>query len=219
MGFTTDMIIYQIVLPGLLDTIIMHVGAILTCMIFGFIIALILVTTDGKGLRPNRSIYEGISAIINILRSVPFIILIITIIPLTRFVCGTVIGIKAAIFAITIAGAPLIARLLESCFKEVNPSLVEAAKSFGASDWQITLHVIVSEAVPAIITNMTLGIVSLLGYTAMAGVLGAGGLGAVALTYGYQNFNDTIMYSTVLILIVMVQLIQVSGNALYRKLK
>ncbi|MCM3698784.1 methionine ABC transporter permease [Paenibacillus macerans] len=209
----------QIIIPGLIDTLIMLGGTVVTCTVFGFILALILVTTDVKGLRPNKLVYEGTSTVINVLRSVPFIILIITIIPLTRLVVGTTIGTTAAIFSITIVGSPLIARLLEGCFKEVNPSLIEAAKSFGASDWQITFHVIVSESIPSVISHLTLGFVSLLGFTAMAGTVGAGGLGAVALTYGYQNFNDTIMYSTVVILIIIVQLVQVGGNALYRKLK
>lgn len=101
----------------------------------------------------------------------------------------------------------------------MNPSLIEAARSFGASDWQITFNVIVSEAIPSIISNLTIGFISLLGFTAMAGTVGAGGLGAVALSYGYQNFNDTIMYTTVVILIVIVQFIQLGGNMLYRKLK
>ncbi|AIQ73039.1 MULTISPECIES: methionine ABC transporter permease [Paenibacillus] len=209
----------KIIFPGLRDTLIMLGGTVVTCTLFGFILALILITTDAKGLRPNRAVYETFSAIINVLRSVPFIILIITIIPLTRFVVGTTIGTTAAIFSITIVGSPLLARLLEGCFKEVNPSLIEAARSFGASDWQITFNVIVSEAIPSIISNLTIGFISLLGFTAMAGTVGAGGLGAVALSYGYQNFNDTIMYTTVVILIVIVQFIQLGGNMLYRKLK
>ncbi|WP_438496374.1 methionine ABC transporter permease [Paenibacillus sp. IHBB 3054] len=212
-------ILDRIILPGLRETLIILGGTVVTCTFFGFVLALILITTDVNGLRPNRLVYETISAIINVLRSVPFIILIITIIPLTRLVVGTTIGTTAAIFSITIVGSPLIARLLEGCFKEVNSSLIEAAKSFGASDWQITFHVIVSESIPSIVSHLTLGYVSLLGFTAMAGTVGAGGLGAVALTYGYQNFNDTIMYSTVVILIIIVQFIQFGGNFLYRKLK
>lgn len=217
--YDLETMVTKIILPGLRDTFLMLGGSIITCSVCGFILAIILITTDPRGLRPNRVIYETISAIINVLRSVPFIIVIIVIIPVTRFVVGTSIGVGPAIFSITIAGSPLIARLLEGCFKEIDVRLIEAAKSFGASDWQITWHVIVNESVPSIISSMTLGIVSLLGYTAIAGTVGAGGLGAVALTYGYQNFDDTIMYSTVLVLIVIVQFIQISGNALYRKLK
>jgi D-methionine transport system permease protein len=197
----------------------MHIGSVITCTFCGFILALLLITTDRKGLRPNSIIYNIVSTYINIVRSVPFIITIITIIPLTRLFCGTVIGINAAVFYITVAGSPLVARLLEGCFKEVNPSLIEAAKSFGASDLQITVHVIIKESIPSVVSNITLSTISILGFTAMAGTVGAGGLGAVALTYGYQNFDDGIMYGTVLILIAFVQLIQIGGNVLYRKVK
>lgn len=111
------------------------------------------------------------------------------------------------------------ARLLESSFKEVNPALIEAAQSFGANDIQITFYIIVKEAVPSAVTNMTMAVVSVLGYTALAGVVGAGGLGAVALTYGYQNFDDLVMYSTVVVLVVMVQILQLIGNWTYDKVK
>jgi D-methionine transport system permease protein len=212
-------IILKIVLPGLRDTIIMHISSVLACTFFGFILALILVTTDSRGLRPNRIIYTAVSTYINIVRSVPFIITIITIIPLTRIICHTSIGIRAAVFYITVAGSPLVARLLETCLKEVNPALIEAAKSFGASDMQITFHVIIKESIPSIVSTLTLATVSVLGFTAMAGTIGAGGLGAVALQWGYQNFDNRIMYGTVLILIFFVSVIQFSGNAIYRKVK
>ncbi|KIP53350.1 methionine ABC transporter permease [Leucobacter komagatae] len=209
----------NIIFPGLIDTLIMLAGSAITCGIVGFIVALVLVTTDPRGLRPNRAVYEATSTIVGLLWSLPFIILAISIIPLTRFVVGTSIGVWAAVFAITFAGSPFIARLLESAFKEVNPSLIEAARSLGASDWQITLRVIVPEAVPAMVSQMTLGVITLLGFTAIAGTIGAGGLGAVALTYGYQNFNDQVMYGTALLLVLIVVIIQLAGNALYRKIK
>ncbi|WP_334077616.1 methionine ABC transporter permease [Paenibacillus sanfengchensis] len=209
----------KIILPGLRETIFMLVGSFAASVIFGFLLSLVLITTDPKGLRPNRVIYETISVVINVLRSIPFVILIIAIIPLTRLICGTSIGIGPAIFSIAVAGSPLIARLLENCFKEINPSLVEAAKSFGASDWQITYHVIVKESIPLVVSQMTFAVVSILGFTAIAGTVGSGGLGAVALTYGYQNFNDQIMYSTLLILILIVEILQISGNVLYKKIK
>lgn len=209
----------RVIIPAIGDTIIMHLSTIVTCTLVGFIIALVMVTTDSHGLRPNRTIYEALSFVINIFRSVPFVITMITIIPLTRAVVGSVIGVRAAVFSITIAGSPFVARQLEGALKEVDPAKIEAAKSFGASDLQITFQVIVAESVPALISSLTFVIISLLGYTAQAGIIGAGGLGAVALTYGYQNFDDVIMYSTVLILIVMVQLIQLLGSTLYRKIK
>ncbi|GAB2557364.1 ABC transporter permease subunit [Leucobacter ruminantium] len=209
----------QIIVPGLIDTLIMLLGSAITCGLVGFVVALVLVTTDPRGLRPNRAVYETTSTIVGLLWSLPFIILAISIIPLTRLVVGTSIGVWAAVFAITFAGSPFIARLLESAFKEVNPSLIEAARSLGASDWQITFRVIVPEAVPAMVSQMTLGVITLLGFTTVAGTIGAGGLGAVALTYGYQNFNDQVMYGTALLLVIIVVIIQLAGNALYRKIK
>lgn len=214
-----DRLINGIIIPGLQETIIMHVVSCVFCIVLGLVMAILLVTTSPHGLRPNKIVYSAVSTVINILRSVPFLILLIAIIPVTRLVCGTVIGTNAAIFGITVAASPMVARLLESSFKEVNPALIEAAKSFGATDLQITFYIIIKEAIPSAVTNVTMAVVNVLGYTAMAGVVGAGGLGAVALTYGYQNFDDLVMYSTVLVLIVMVQLIQWAGNVLYDKVK
>lgn len=212
-------LVQRVVIPGFWTTIYMLIVASITCTICGFLIAIVLVLTDKNGLKPNRFIYAAISVLINIVRSTPFIILMISIIPLTRLVVGKAIGPNAAIFAITIAGSPLVARLLEGSLKEVDPGLIEAAKSFGASDFQIVVHVLIHESIPSIVSNLTLAIVSILGYTANAGIVGAGGLGAVALAYGYQNFNDAIMYSTVFILVIFVQIIQHVGLAIYRRLK
>ncbi len=209
----------RVVIPGFRTTIYMLVIATITCTICGFLLAIILALTDKKGLRPNKFIYETLSMIINVVRSTPFVILMFSIIPLTRLVVGRAIGPNAAIFSITVAASPLVARLLESSLKEVNPGLIESAKSFGASDWQIIWYVLIHESIPSIVSDMTLAVVSILGYTAMAGIVGAGGLGAVALTYGYQNFDDAIMYSTVAILVVFVQIIQHVGLALYQKLR
>lgn len=214
-----DRLVNSIILPGLWDTLIMHLASCVTCFVIGLIFALLMVTTNPQGLHPNKVLYGIVSTIINVLRSIPFLILIIAIIPITRAICGTVIGTKAAIFGITVAASPLVARLLESSFKEVNPVLIEAAKSFGASDFQITYYIIIKESIPSAVTNLTMAVVSILGFTAMAGVVGAGGLGAVALTYGYQNFDDLVMYSTVVVLIVMVQIIQWLGNFIYAKVK
>ena len=212
-------LIQRIVIPGFFTTIYMLFIATITCTCFGSLLAIILTVTDEKGLKPNRLIYGILSSLINIVRSTPFVITMISIIPLTRLVVGKAIGPNAAIFAITIAASPLVARLLEGSLKEVNTGLIESAKSFGASDFQIIVHVLIHESIPSIVSNLTLAIISILGYTAMAGIVGAGGLGAVALTYGYQNFNDTIMYSTVFILVIFVQIIQYLGLLIYRKLK
>ncbi len=209
----------RVILPGLLDTFIMLFVSAVTCGALGFVVALVLVTTDPRGLRPNRLVNRVVSGMVSLLWAMPYIVLAISILPITRMIVGTSIGVWAGIFAITFAAFPLIARLLENCFKEVNPSLIEAARSLGATDMQITFRVIVAESVPPIIAQSTLGWISLLHYTTTAGLIGAGGLGAVALTYGYQNFNDRVMYGTVLILVVIVALIQLGGNALYRWIK
>ncbi|WP_434303104.1 methionine ABC transporter permease [Clostridium botulinum] len=212
-------LIKQIILPSLWETIYMIIIATILSAVVGFILAIVLVVTDEKGIKPNKIIYGILSAIINVLRSVPFIILAVAIIPFTRSVVGTSIGKDAAIVPLIIASAPFIARLIESSLKEVNPSLIEAAKSFGASNIQIIFKVMVKEAIPSINLNLTLATITILGLTAMAGAVGAGGLGAVGLTYGYQSFNDTIMYTTLVLLVIIVGIIQFVGNIIYKKLK
>ncbi|NFV23254.1 ABC transporter permease subunit, partial [Clostridium sporogenes] len=206
----------QIILPSLWETIYMIIIATILSAVIGFILAIVLVVTDEKGIKPNKIIYGILSAIINVLRSVPFIILAVAIIPFTRSVVGTSIGKDAAIVPLIIASAPFIARLIESSLKEVNPSLIEAAKSFGASNIQIIFKVMVKEAIPSINLNLTLATITILGLTAMAGAVGAGGLGAVGLTYGYQSFNDTIMYTTLVLLVIIVGIIQFMGNIIYK---
>lgn len=209
----------KIVIPELAKTLYMVTISTVLSIILGFILAIILITTDKDGLRPNKWIYQILDTVINIVRSFPFIILVVAIIPFTRILVGTSIGENAAIVPLVIAGSPFIARLIESSLKEVDSGLIEAARSFGASNIQIIFKIMIKEAVPSIISAITLAIVSLLGATAMAGAVGAGGLGAIALTYGYQSFNDTIMYGTVIILIIIVQILQTAGNVLYRKLR
>ena len=212
-------LLVRVILPGLADTFIMLFVSAVTCGVLGFAVALTLVTTDPRGLRPNPIVNRIVSGLVSLIWAMPYIVLAISILPITRMVVGTSIGVWAGIFAITFAAFPLIARLLENSFKEVNPSLIEAARSLGATDTQITFRVIVAEAVPSVVAQSTLGWISLLHYTTTAGLIGAGGLGAVALTYGYQNFNDRVMYGTVMILVVIVALIQLGGNALYRWVK
>jgi D-methionine transport system permease protein len=209
----------KIILPELGMTLYMVTTATALSVFFGFILAITLIVTSNTGLRPNRLVYAVLDAVINVLRSFPFIILVVAIIPFTRFIIGTSIGPEAAMVPLIIAGSPFIARLVEGSLKEVDKGLIEAARSFGASNTQIVFKIMVKEAVPSIISGITLAIVSILGATAMAGAVGGGGLGAVALTYGYQDFNDTIMYGTVVVLIVVVQILQTSGNMLYNKLK
>jgi D-methionine transport system permease protein len=187
--------------------------------IFGFVLAIVLIVTDTRGLYPNPLLYKFLDFIINTIRSFPFIILLVAIIPFTRMIVGTSIGEQAAIVPLTISATPFIARIFEGSLREVDPQIIEAAKSFGASESQIVFKVIVVEALPSMVSGIILAVISILGGTAMAGVVGAGGLGAVALLYGYQSFNTEIMVVTVILLIIIVQVIQTTGNFVYKKLR
>lgn len=208
-----------VIIPALWATLRMLFLSGIMATVLGFIIGILLVLTDKEGLHPNLILNKVLNTVVNIIRSFPFIILMISIIPFTRFIVGTSIGETAALVPLTVVATPFIGRIFESSFKEVDPSLIEAAHSFGASTIQIIFGVMLVESVPSIISGLSLAMINLLGATAMAGAIGAGGLGAVALTHGYQNFNKTIMYTIVVILIILVALIQFIGDQLYKKLK
>lgn len=206
-------------MPALLQTVYMLFVPTILATLIGFVIAVVLVITKSDGLKPNKSVYSVLGLVVNMVRSFPFIILLISIIPLTRLIVGTSIGETAALVPITIGSAPFIARLIESSLNEVDPGLIEAAKSFGATKRQIIFKVILKEATPSIISGITLAIITILGYTAMAGAVGAGGLGNVALMYGYQQFDKNVILYTVVALILIVQVIQWAGDLLYKKKK
>ena len=209
----------KIVPEGIWETIFMLFWATLFSLILGFAIAIVLFMTNVGGLKENKVVYQSINTVINVICSFPFIILVVALIPVTRIVVGTPIGNIAAIFPISIAGAATATRLVEGNLNEVDKSLIEAAQSFGASDWQIIYKIVLKDSMPIIIYGSTILIINILGMTAMAGTVGGGGLGAIALTYGYQGFNKTIMYGTVIILIIVVEIIQVGGIKLYKWLK
>ena len=202
-----------------METLYMILVPTLIASIIGFIIAIILVITKDEGLKPNKTVYSTLGLIVNIFRSFPFIILIVAISSFTRLVVGTSIGNTAALVPITVGTAPFIARLIESSLNEVDKGLIEAAKSFGATNVQIIFKVMVKESVPSIVLGVTLTIISVLGYTAIAGAVGAGGLGNVAIVYGYQQFDKNVMFFTVIALVILVQIIQNLGYFLYKKLK
>lgn len=214
-----DDMIMKIMLPGFWQTLGMMGGSFVICFALGLFFAIVLVRSGPGGLTPNRVLYETVSTILGLIYAIPYVILAIALVPAARAFIGTSIGIGPAIFTIGIGATPWIARLLETAFKEVSPALIEAARSFGATNMQITFKVLFVEAIPAIVSQMTLAVIVILGFTATAGTIGAGGLGAVALTYGYQNFNSTIMYGTVLIMVVIVVVVQLAGNALYKRVK
>ena len=213
-----DSKIIDVMIQAVGQTVYMVFFSTLFASILGFILGIVVTITSPKGLKPNKIIYNVLDLIINVLRSFPFIILIVFIIPLTRAIVGTPIGEAAAIVPLTIAAAPFVARIIESSLKEVDSGVIEAAKSFGASNTQIIFKVMLKEAVPSIISGLTLTIINIIGYSAMAGSVGAGGLGKVAISYGYQRYQTDVMIVTVIILIIMVQGLQSLGNYLYKKL-
>lgn len=209
----------KLFLGALGETLYMTLVPTVLATIIGFVMAVILVLTKPNGLSPNKTVNSIVGFIVNILRSFPFIILMIAMIPLTRLIVGTSIGETAAIVPITIGSAPFIARVIESALNEVDEGLIEAARSFGATKSQIIWKVMVKEAMPSIISGITLSIISILGCTAMAGAVGAGGFGKVAMVYGYRSFDDNVMAYTVVALAILVQIIQSLGNLIYKKLK
>ena len=218
-NFTFAQICQMIIVPAFFDTLKMLLISGFISTILGFVFGVILIVTEKGGLYENVVINRILDFIVNTIRSFPFIILMVSIIPFTRLIVGSSIGDTAALVPLTVACTPFMARIFQNSFKEVDPALIEAAQSFGASKWQIVIKVMLKESVPSIISGLCLAIINLLGATAMAGAVGAGGLVAVALTYGYQNFNQQIMYSICAILIVLVAIIQYFGDWIYKKLK
>ena len=218
-NYTFLQLCQMLIVPAFFATLKMLVISGIMSTIFGFIFGVILVITEKGGLCENVVVNRILDFLVNTIRSFPFIILLISIIPFTRVIVGTSIGETAALVPLTVACSPFMARIFQNSFKEVDPALIEAAQSFGASKVQIIVKVMLKESVPSIISGLCLAIINLLGCTAMAGAVGAGGLGATALTYGYQNFNQEIMYSICVILIILVAIIQYFGYWIYKKLK
>lgn len=206
----------DILLPALGETVYMSLVSTFFAVVIGFLLAIVLILTSKDGLRENLKVYAILDVVINTLRSFPFIILMIILFPLTKFLIGKSIGTTAAIIPLTIGAAPFIARLIESALKEVDRGVVEAAKSFGANDFQIIFKVMLVEALPAIISAITLTLITVIGFSAMAGAVGGGGLGDVAIKYGYYRFQTDTMIYTVLILIALVQVVQSLGDYLYK---
>ena len=206
-------------LEALLETLHMVFLSTLFSVLFGFALALAMILTGQEHFHPNKTIYRTLDLMVNLLRSFPFIILMIAIIPLTRMIAGTSIGSTAAIVPLTIAATPFVARIMETSLLEVDKGVIEAARAFGATNWQILTRVMVREALPAIILNIAVIAINLLGYSAMAGVVGGGGLGDLAIKYGYNRFQTDVMIYSVAVLIVIVQIVQSIGNMLYKKLR
>ena len=208
----------MLILEALKETLYMVALSGLISIFFGFPIGAILFFTKPKNICETAWIYRALSSLVNSTRSLPFIILMILLIPMTRFLVGSSIGIHAAIVPLSIGAIPLFARLVEANLSEVPSGLIDMARTFGASPKQLLSNILLPEALPGLVQSMTLLFVSLIGYSAMAGTMGGGGLGDLAVRYGYQRFEFTIMIATVVVLMALVQIIQSSGDILANKL-
>ncbi len=209
--------IINLLLQGFLETVQMTVISTVVAVLLGVPLGVILVITSRGHIMQNDAVNKVLGAIVNATRSIPFIILMVAIIPFTRLVAGTSIGTTAACVPLTLAAIPFLARLVETAIKEVNGGVIEAAQSMGATPLQIIWKVLLPEALPTLIDNITVLIVNLISYSAMAGAIGGGGLGDIAIRYGYQRFQGDVMLATIIILIVLVQVIQSAGDYLSRK--
>lgn len=197
------------------ETVYVTILSTLLAIVIGLPLGVLLVTGDKNGVLPlPKWLMQTLNVIINLLRSVPFLILMIMVFPLTRAIVGTVVGTTATIVPLVIAAFPFVARLTESSLREVNPNLIEMAKSMGASPVQIITKVMIPESVPSLLSNATIAITTVLGYSAMSGILGGGGLGKIAINYGYYRYKDLIMIAAVILLIVLVQVFQTVGTKL-----
>jgi D-methionine transport system permease protein len=200
------------------ETTVMVGASGLLSLLVGLPLGLLLVATDDHGIWEHRVLNRVVGTIINALRSTPFIILLVALIPVTRYVVGTTIGTVAAIVPLTIAATPYYARIAEMSLREVDRGLIEALRSLGATRWQIAREALIPEALPGLVTGFTVTLVTLIGASAMAGAVGAGGLGDLAIRYGYQRFDTEVMFGVIAVLIAIVSIIQVSGDYVARRL-
>ena len=203
---------------GTWDTLLMTIVSTFFAYVIGIPLGVLCVLTSPKGRMPHRIFNMVLGWIINIGRSIPFIILLVALIPFTRFIVGTSLGVPGAIVPLVISAAPFIARMVEQSIEEVDGGLVEAAQSFGANTWQIVYKVFLREALPSLVRGFAIVFITILGYSAMAGCVDAGGLGDIAIRYGYQRYQDDVMIATVIILIVIVQIVQSACNYAARKM-
>lgn len=202
----------EMLLVGTWDTIYMTLVATFFSYVFGTVMGVALVITRKGGIRPHAAFYSALDVVVNLTRSFPFLILMIAVIPFTRFLVGTTIGNNATVVPLVLAAAPFVARLVESSLLEVDHGVVEAAESMGASVWQIIAKVLIPEALPSLINGSAVAAITILGYSAMAGAVGGGGLGKLAIMYGYNRYQTDIMIITVVLLIIIVQALQSFGN-------
>lgn len=206
--------IFKIVGPAIPQTIYMVLLSSIIATVFGMILGIILTLTRPGGLREIKSLYSFLDFVVNIMRSLPFIILMIVVLPLTKVIVGKGYGTNASIVPLSISAIPFVARIIEGYLIQVDKGIIDAAKSMGATTSQIVFKVLIPESMPAIVNGITLTIINIIGYSAMAGAIGGGGLGDVALRYGYQRGQTDVLFVTVVVIIIFVQLIQFVGNSI-----
>lgn len=201
-----------------LQTLEMVLFSTVFSMVMGFPLGVLLYSTNSMGITPRPVLNQILSRIVNILRSFPFIILMILLFPLSRLILGTSIGTTATIIPLSIAAAPFVARLVETALLEVDPGMIQAARAMGSTNSQIIVKVLIPESMPSLVSGITLTIINLIGYSAMAGTIGGGGLGDLAIRYGYQRFRPDVMAASVVVIIVMVELIQFVGTRIANRM-
>lgn len=210
--------IIQMILKGIGETVYMTLLSTVIGYVFGLPMGVLLAVSDKDGLAPNGAVYKVLDVTANIVRSIPFLILLILLIPFTRILVGQSYGSSATIIPLVVAAIPFIARMVESSIKEVDPGVIEAARSMGAGNFTIVKKVLLVEARTSLITGATIAIGTILGYSAMAGTIGGGGLGDIAIRYGYYRYQSDIMIVTVILLVVLVQLFQTAGMVIASRL-
>lgn len=208
----------SIIGPAIPQTLIMVFASTFIAIVLGLPLGVILTITRKDGLCQNLKIYSVLDKIINILRSFPFIILVIVVFPLSRILVGKAYGTAAMIIPLSISAAPFVARLMEGYFNQIDKGIIEAAKSVGSTNMQIITRVLIPEAMPMIVNGITMTLINVVGYSAMAGAIGGGGLGDIAIRYGYQMRDEVILWSTVVLIILIVQIVQVIGNRIEKKI-
>ncbi len=209
----------SLILPSVWETLYMVAASSFFTAVFGTLLGICLVVSREDGLAPHIHTNKLLSRVVDVLRAVPFVILMIFIMPMTRLIVGRTIGINAAIVPLTLAAIPFFARLVEAALLEVSGGMIEAAKSMGFSNWQIIVHVLLNEALPSLVRSLSTTVISIIGYSAMAGIVGGGGLGDLAIRYGYQRFRFDVMLLTVVLLVLLVFGVQYAGTAIANKLE
>ncbi len=203
---------------GILETLYMTLASTLLAYVFGLPLGVLLVVTDEKGILPCKPLKAVLDVIVNVTRSIPFLILMIAVIPFTRAVTGTSIGANATVVPLVLAAIPFVGRMVESSIREVDAGVVEAAQSMGATPFQIICRVMIPEALPSLVNGAAIATTTILGYSAMAGAVGGGGLGVIAINYGYHRYQSDVMLVTIILLVIIVQILQWIGTSLANRL-